>query len=318
MLKNERVDLDKGKSLLKKKLLQLMPKPGDYETGIPGFAIYRRNSAVQPQPVMYKPVVIIIAQGEKWLRLGDEEYTYGEGDCFIAGVDLPVASCMRDITPATPFVSLSLDLDKSLIAQIVAEVPPANGQGSTLFRGAMVQKVDADLLDAFLRLAELLEKPGQVAPLSPLIIREIHYRLLMGPFGSQLRSIYTFGSQCNQIAWTINWLRHNFAQPFQVDDLAKQVNMATSTFHKHFKEMTSLSPLQYQKRLRLTEARRLMIMGSLDASQACMAVGYESLTQFNREYKRLFGEPPLRDVTRMREEAALSPARSSKEIRLSL
>lgn len=174
MLENARIDFDRSKTLLKKRLLKFMPEPGDYETGIQGFGLYRRNDAAQPQPVMYKPVVIIIAQGSKWARLGVEEYVYGEGDCFIAGVDLPLSSSMRGITPEKPFISLSLDLDRGLIAQIAAESSPTNVRGEPPFRGAMVQDVDADLLDAFLRLSELVEKPREIGPLSPLIIREIH------------------------------------------------------------------------------------------------------------------------------------------------
>lgn len=163
-----------------------------------------------------------------------------------------------------------------------------------------VAEVDPDVLDAFLRLAELNEKPEQIPVLAPMIIREIHYRLLIGPQGERLRMVNTLGTQSNQIAKSITWLRDNYREPLQVDKLARKLNMATSTFHKHFRQVTSLSPLQYQKRLRLYEAQRLMLSENEDAAVAALAVGYESPTQFNREYKRLFGEPPHRHVSRLK------------------
>lgn len=294
-----RLDLATAQTQLKRRLMDLVPDVGDWPTGVPGFTLYRRNTPDDPQPVVYKPVLILVAQGAKWARIGTEEYNYGEGDCFIAGVEMPVISCMHGITPERPFVSLSLDIDKTIIAQSAAEVPLPGLQEGEACRGAAVHRIDADLLDAMLRLLELAGKPEMIAALSPLIIKEIHYRLLMGPFGNQLRAICTFGSQSNQISRAIDWLKDNYSVPLQVEELARQVHMATSTFHKHFKSMTSLSPLQYQKQLRLTEAQRLMVVEKLDASQAGLSVGYESQAQFNREYKRQFGEPPLRDVKRL-------------------
>ena len=176
----------------------------------------------------------------------------------------------------------------------------ASRAGACSYKGLSVADVDPDILHAFLRLVELLEKPEQIPILGPLIVREIHYRLLIGPQGEFLRRLNTLGTQSNQIAQAITWLRDNYREPLQVDKLAQKVNMATSTFHRHFKEVTTLSPLQFHKRLRLYEAKRLMLTESKDASSASLAVGYESPTQFNREYKRLFGEPPHRDVMRMR------------------
>ena len=232
--------------------------------------------------------------------LGSEEYCYGENQCLVAGVDMPSSFYVTDASPERPFLALCLDLDKYLITRLAAEVPPPCATGACSYKGLSVADVDPDILHAFLRLIELLEKPEQIPILGPLIVREIHYRLLIGPQGEFLRRLNTLGTQSNQIAQAITWLRDNYREPLQVDKLAQKVNMATSTFHRHFKEVTTLSPLQFHKRLRLYEAKRLMLTESKDASSASLAVGYESPTQFNREYKRLFGEPPHRDVMRMR------------------
>ena len=219
---------------------------------------------------------------------------------MVAGVDLPSVSYITVASPERPFLGLSLSLDKYLIAQLAAEIPPSSKLGNGSFRGISIAKVDPDVLDAFLRLAELHDKPGQIPVLAPLVIREIHYRLLIGPHGERLRMLNTHGTQSNQIAKTITWLRKNYKEPLQVNELARKANMATSTFHRHFREVTTLSPLQFQKRLRLYEAQRLMLTEDEDAAVACLAVGYESPTQFNREYKRLFGEPPHRHVCQLK------------------
>jgi transcriptional regulator GlxA family with amidase domain len=159
-----------------------------------------------------------------------------------------------------------------------------------------VVDVDPDVLDAFLRLAESFKSPTAQTVLAPMIIREIHYRLLMGPLGSQLRKIHTIGSQSHQIVQALHWLRDNYNKPFTIDDLSKRVNMAPSTFRRCFYQLTTISPLQYQKRLRLYEAQHLMLKEGMDANNAGYSVGYESITQFNREYKRMFGEPPKKNI----------------------
>lgn len=294
-----RVDLEKSRTLLKDKLLAMMPEEGDYPTPIKGAVLHRYDANSIPKPLVYNPIIIVIAQGKKCVRIGAEERFYGENSCFIAGVNMPAASCASMISPGRPFLSIALELDKVLLAQLAAEVPPAFEDGDKSLRGALIHDMDAPFMDAFLRLVELLEKPAELPVLAPMVVKEIHFRMLTGPFGPQLRSLNTFGSQGHQVTRAISWLLDNFKNPLHVDELADMVNMATSTFHKHFKEVTSLSPLQYQKRLRLGEAQRLMLSGRCDASQASQAVGYESVTQFNREYKRLFGEPPRRDVSRM-------------------
>lgn len=301
MKESLRVDFERSRVALKKMLLDVMPEPGDYPTPVEGFTLHRYNSADPPKPRFYQPVVIVVVQGKKWVRIGEEEIAYGEQTCFVAGIDMPVASCVMEADESKPYVSMSLNLDKSLIATLAAKIPHPSGLNTPHSSGAAVQEIGPELLDAFLRLLELGEKPEQVPIMGSLLYQEIHFRLLTSPFGSQLRSLNTLGSQGNQIARAISWLKDNYKEPLRVKDLADQLNMASSTLHKHFKDITTLSPLQYQKQLRLNEAQRLMLSESHDVMQAAYAVGYESVTQFHREYRRLFGESPRRDVLRMKE-----------------
>jgi AraC-like DNA-binding protein len=297
MTANDRSGLARTNNLLKEKLQRWMPESGRYPTAIEGFTISRRDEANQPETCFYKPLVGVIVQGFKRSIIGSEEYRYGESHCLVAGVDMPSVNYVTVASPEQPFLAMSLILDTYLITQLAAEIAPSSRPGNGSYKGMAVAAVDPDVLDAFLRLVELLEKPEQIPVLAPMIIREIHYRLLIGAQGERLRVVNTLGTQSNQIAKTITWLRDNYKEPLQVDELARKVNMATSTFHRHFREVTTLSPLQFQKRMRLYEAQRLMLAENEDAAIAALAVGYESPTQFNREYKRLFGEPPHRHVS---------------------
>lgn len=300
-MKNERrSEPEKASSLLKEKLLRWAPAPGVHRTAVEGLRISRRDEPVNCENSFSDPLVAVIVQGFKRSIIGSEEYRYGENQCLVAGVDMPSTSYITSASPERPFLVVSLTLDKALITRLAAETALPGGPDKGCRKGISVADVDPDVLDAFLRLVELLERPEQIPVLAPLITREIHYRLLAGPQGGHLRRLNTHGTQGNQIAKAITWLRANFKEPLQVDRLAGFVNMATSTFHRHFKEVTSLSPLQFHKRLRLYEAQRLMLAESENATSAALAVGYESSTQFNREYKRLFGEPPKRDMRRGR------------------
>lgn len=298
MTENDRDEVARTNALLKEKLLRHMPGPGKYPTDIEELGLTRREEGNQSENCFYGPSVGIIVQGTKRAVIGSDAYTYGEGQCLVTGVDMPSSFYVVGASPQQPFLAVGLNLDKYLITRLAAEIPPAPDPDS--YKGVFVADVDADMLNAFLRLVDLLDKPGQIPVMAPLIIREIHYRLLVGPQGALLRRLNTLGTQSNQIAKAIVWLRSNYRKPLSVDSLARQVNMATSTFHRHFKEVTSLSPLQFHKRLRLYEAQRLMLVENRDAAGAGLAVGYESPTQFSREYKRLFGEPPRRNVMGLR------------------
>jgi AraC-like DNA-binding protein len=208
-------------------------------------------------------------------------------------------SYLTEASPEKPYLVISLDLDIHLTTQLVAQIPPSKVLGGS-FKGSAVSPTDPEVLKAFLRLVELLDKPEQIPILSPIILREVHLLLLLGSQGNLLRAVNTYGTQSNHVFQSINWLRENFQKPLDVDELAKRVNMAPPTFRRHFKIVTSMSPTQYHKHLRLYEAQRLMLENNEGATSASYAVGYESLTQFNREYKRLFGDAPQRNMAQLR------------------
>ena len=300
MSESEYAELVKNNSELKQLLMKRMQKPGKYATSVEGFFMSRRESDDYVENCFYKPSVGLVVQGNKRSVVGDEEYIYGENQCLVVSVDMPSSFFASGATPEHPFLAVSLDLDSRIISRLVMELPPVSDAESELYKGVAVTSVTPDILNAFLRLTELLDRPEETAFLAPGIIYEIHYRFFMGPLGRNLRRFSTVGTHGNQIAHAVAWLRDNYREPLQVRELARRVNMGTSTFHKYFKEVTTLSPLQYHKRLRLYEAQRLMLMEDADAASAGIAVGYESPTQFNREYKRMFGAPPRRDIMRRR------------------
>lgn len=305
MTVQSRVDVERSKTLLKELVLGRMSGPGEYASGLDGVRLYRRDETTTPQNCFYRPVIVKMVQGTKRVTMGAEEFRYGEDDVMVTGVDMPGTSMVCEASAEAPSLSIALDLDKNLIAQLALEMPPTPMDPGSVVRGIHVQPQDAELLDAFLRLAELFSAPEKLSVLGPMLVREIHYLLLTGPNGHRLRSFHTLGSQGNQVVQAISWLKQNIAIAVQIEELAEKVHMAPSTFHRHFKEVTTLSPLQFQKRLRLHEAQRLMLTEDLDASSASVAVGYESLSQFSREYKRLFGDPPRKDVRRVRGETHL-------------
>lgn len=287
---------------LKEKLLSVMDTPGIYATHVEGLSLYRREAINMSGCSVSKPVIALTVQGVKCSVRAGHEYHYGENQCLLAGVDMPGSYYVINPTTEKPFLALSLDLDPCLITQLASEIPNPITAENQQCSGIRIMDADPDLLDAFLRLVDLLEKPEQISIRAPLIIREIHYLLLVSPHGNDLRQLNTFGTQSNQVAQAINWLKNNFKESLKVEELARQVHMATSTFHRHFKEITGMSPLQFHKQLRLYEAQRLMLTDSCDVTNAAYGVGYESSTQFIREYKRLFGAPPHRDMTRRREQ----------------
>lgn len=290
-------DLKEINEQLKDIVLSRIDVTGDHPTAVTDMGFHRRDETNKADNCFFKPLATIIIQGHKRSIWGNREYHYGEGQCVVNGVDMPNASFVTEASPQKPFLAVSLALDSQLITRLSAEIQ-SGLKTNAPFSTVSVAETDQEILDAYLRLARLLDKPEQIPMLAPLIVSEIHYRLLIGRQGEQLRLINTMGSQGNQVAQAISWLKRNYKEPLQVDELARRVNMATSTFHRHFRSVTTLSPLQYQKYLRLYEAQRLMMVEKADAVNASLAVGYESPTQFNREYKRLFGEPPRRDVTR--------------------
>ena len=272
-------------------------------TAIPGLILARRVEPTKPMSIMYEPRICVIAQGAKRVQLGDDAYVYDAHHFLLTSVDLPTFVQVIKASPEKPYLGLVLNIDQREISQLMVDsnLPPPRLQQSS--RGMATGEVTLPLLAAVQRLIDLLDEPKDIPILAPIIEREIFYRLLVGDQGARLRQIAAAGSQGNQITRAIDWLKGNFTRPLHIDDLAAQVNMSTSTFHHHFRQVTAMSPLQYQKWLRLNEARRLMLAEDRDATTAAFQVGYESPSQFSREYSRLFGAPPMRDITGLRQMA---------------
>ena len=273
---------------------------GDHTTAIPALTLHRRAAPTEPLHCIYHLGLGVVAQGGKQVILGRESLSYMPGQSMLTTIDLPVVSHVTHATSREPFLGMMLRLDARAILQLAAEMNAPRRQRDAVYRTVSIETLGADLLDALLRLVKLLEQPDLVPHLAPLIQQEITVRLLIGPHGPHLRHIVTVGSPSQQIATAVAWLKQNFVEAFRVDDLADRAHMSPSTFRQHFRSITGVSPLQYQKQLRLQEARQLMLNESHDAGSAAGQVGYESPSQFSREYSRLFGAPPQRDVSRMR------------------
>lgn len=290
---------------LAKGIARWTDKGDRFETAIPGLTLYRRDEPSPPTIIMYEPCICVVAQGAKRVLLGDDTYVYDPRHFLITAVDLPTVVQIIKASREKPCLGLILKLDQREITQLMVDssLPPPRPQQSS--RAMATGGVTQPLLAAFQRLIDLLAEPKDIPILSPIIQREIFYRLLVGDQGVRLRQMASAGSQSQQIARAIDWLKGNFTRPLRIDDLAAQVNMSTSTFHHHFRALTAMSPLQYQKWLRLYEARRLMLGENQDATTTAFQVGYESPSQFSREYSRLFGAPPLRDITNLRQMAAV-------------
>ena len=286
---------------LGKSIARLTENGEQHTTAVPGLSLFRREEPTEPITGMYEPSVCMVAQGAKRVLLGDDTYVYDAHHYLITSVHLPTVVQIIEASRERPYLGLRLKFDLREISQLMADsnLPPPRTQQSS--RGMATGEVTLPLVTAVQRLIDLLDDEKDIPILAPIIQREIIYRLLVGDQGARLRQIAAAGSQSQQISRAIEWLKGNFTQTLRIDDLAAQASMSTSTFHHHFRSMTALSPIQYQKQLRLQEARRLMLAERLDAANAAFQVGYESPSQFSREYNRLFGAPPLRDISKLRQ-----------------
>ena len=271
------------------------------EDTVPGLTLYRRENPSEPKSAMYEPSLCFVVQGSKRVLLGEAPLTYDAQHYLITAVDVPTVVQVVKASKQVPLLGIVLKLDRREISKLVIDsnlpAPPVQSSGP----GMEIGTVTLPLASAFLRLIELHDAPEDIPILAPAIKREIYYRLLTGDQGIRLRQIALAGSQSHQVARAIDWLKENFTQTMRVEELARQVNMSTSTFHHHFRSLTAKSPLQYQKWLRLNEARRLMLVDQLDAASASFEVGYDSPSQFSREYSRLFGNSPQRDIVSLRQ-----------------
>ena len=272
----------------------------DRTTPIPGLTLHRRTAPTAPCPTTYEPGVTVIAQGRKRVELGRTAFIYDASRYLLTSVDLPIVSRVVEASAEVPCLAMALKLEMPMVRELlsreeiqVVETPsakPAMGTGVTT----------PEFLSACCRLLDLLERPEDLPFLSGLIQREIVYRILRGAEGARLRAIATLGDQSQRTAKAIAWIKANFAKPLRVEDLAQIAGMGVSTLHHHFRTLTAMSPLQYQKQLRLNAARARMLVEGLDAASAAFEVGYESASQFNREYSRFFGQPPMRDIRTLR------------------
>lgn len=293
---DKKMGAEERNSVLKEKMLRWLSEQSRLETAVPGLALSRYDEETSAAKCFYYPIAALVVQGFKRSMIGSQEANYGERHCMVVGVDMPGVFHITHASPQEPFLSLSIRLDRHIITQLITEVPSIVTSQATPSNPVAISEAGEELLEAFTRLVDLLDTPSRIPVFAPMILREIHFHLLAGSQGGCLRLFSTGGTQASQIAYAISWLRENYIQPLHIEALAQRVNMAPSTFHRHFRQVTSLSPLQFQKRLRLYEAERLMLVEGMDASTAANMVGYESGSQFSREYKRQFGAPPRRDV----------------------
>jgi AraC-like DNA-binding protein len=273
---------------------------------LPGLRLARSSSPTVPLHGVSTPSVCMIAQGGKEVLLGESRYRYDPLHYLLATIELPSVSQVVEASKERPYLSLRLDLPPTLVGSVLLETGYTSLRKQANASALNVSLLDGNLLDAAVRLVRLLDAPAEVPVLLPLITREIIYRLLIGEQGDRLCHLAVLGGYTSDIARAVVRLRQDFDQPLHIEDLARELGMSVSGFHHHFKAVTAMSPLQFQKRLRLQQARRLMLGEDLDAASAAYRVGYQDASHFNREYKSLFGVPPMRDVQRLREETLAS------------
>ncbi|MCF7477767.1 AraC family transcriptional regulator [Vibrio sp. J2-4] len=272
-----------------------------YDTEIPGLRFSRWATPTPPTSYTHNPSICLIAQGRKRVLLGEDSFVYDANHFLISSVDLPIIANIIEASEDKPYLGVIMELDLTEISQLIVDSELTFNQSKEAQKGIAVGELSEPLLDAFLRLIELLDEGQSIKILAPIIKREIFYRLLITEQGARLNQIVTAGSHSHQIAKAIDWLKNNFVKPLSVSDLAAYSGMSKSAFYTHFRSMTSMTPLQFQKKLRLSEARRLMLTENLDAMATTFKVGYESPSQFSREYSRLFGAPPSKDIKSLRE-----------------
>jgi AraC-like DNA-binding protein len=274
-------------------------------TDIPGLQMFRRTAPTAPATATYEPSLAVVAQGRKRADLGRTTFIFDESRFLLTSLDLPVISQVIEASEEKPYLCFFLKLEIPVVRELLSrqeiQAPQVPSDDPAMATG----ETTTELLDACCRLVDLLNTPQDIPVLSGLIQREIIYRILRGPEGARLRAIATLGDQSHRTAKAIAWVRANYAKPLRAEDLAKIAGMGVSTLHRHFRELTAMSRLQYQKQLRLHSARERMLMDDIDAATAAFEVGYESASHFNREYNRLFGQPPKRDIQTLRSSPAL-------------
>ena len=288
--------VDEMRAELARKIANRAAAEGDTITEIAGLRLYRRSTPTACASAAYEPSLVVFVQGQKRINVGKTTYVCDGSNFLLTSIDLPVVSQVIAATAKEPILGLLLRLEMPRVREILSQQEFHLREESADARGMAVGVSSVELLDACTRLVDLLDTPQDVPFLSSLIQQEIIYRLLRSPQGKHLRAIATLGEQSHRTARAVEWLRVNYARPLRVEELATMARMGVSTLHHQFRSLTAMSPLQYQKQLRLHVARERMLNNGLDAASAAFEVGYESASQFNREYSRFFGQPPMRDI----------------------
>ncbi len=269
-------------------------------TEVPGLTVHQRTAPTPPCSMTYEPSLIVTAQGRKRVELGGKAYTYGSSHYLLASVALPVVARVVEASEQKPCLALSFKLHIPIVRELLSREDITVASDVPKGPAIAIGEVTLELLDSFCRLMRLLDQPREISFLHGLIEREIVFRVLQGPEGARLRAIATSGDQSQRTARVIAWIKDNFAKPLRIEELAEIAGMGVSTLHHHFRALTAMSPLQYQKQIRLQEARARMSIHGLDVGSAALEVGYESASQFTREYKRFFGQTPMRDTRTLR------------------
>ncbi len=281
-------------------IAEMSDRDGGYLTAIPGLYLSKLSTTSAPRHTVDRAIFCVVAQGVKSILLNNERYIYDSSKYLLVSLDLPLVGQIMEATRNKPFLGVSMELDFSEIGSLSIEAGLALQSDPGRSRSLFVSPMDQELLDAVIRLVCLLKKPAQIPILAPLVRREIFYKLLLSEQSGLLRRMAAESGQTRRITAGVEWLKKNATRPIRMEELAREVNMSPSTMHAWFKAVTSMSPLQFQKQLRLQEARRILLSETTDANTVSQRVGYESPSQFSREYRRLFGFPPLRDVERLR------------------
>lgn len=273
-------------------------RDGFHATAIERLSLVRSSTLTIPMPSVYRPQMCLVAQGHKVVRVGDDVFEYSPGRYGVITYDLPAIGNVVEATPEKPYLCLYLDFDPVMLGQLTLRVPATTSAAS--IAGKMVTDASGDLLDSVLRLLRLLNNPAGVPVLAPLIEQEILYHLLTGPAGARMRHVSFHQGRVGKIGRAIAWITKNSREPFSIKTLSTEAGMSASSLHEHFRSVTGLTPLQFQKQFRLQDARSLMLVQDLDVATAALTVGYESPSQFSRDYRRHFGESPARDIARLR------------------
>lgn len=284
---------------LVERMTRLLPEDGPLEA-LPGFRLSRSSRLTEPVHSVYQPAFCFVAQGRKQALLGEKLFRYDPGHYLLFTVPLPVVFRVEEASKERPYLGFGLKLDPSLVASVMMESATEIKKGDASVKAMNVGSIDAELLDAVVRLIRLLDAPGERKVLAPLITKEIVYRLLLRGEGARLSHLLAVAGDTRRISEAIWRLRAHLAEPLKIENIARDLGMSVSGFHHHFKSVTAMSPLQFQKQLRLEEARRLMLGEDLNAASAGSRVGYDDPAYFSREYKKLFGAPPQRDIAKLR------------------